>query len=113
MNLSEFPTLIKSQSLKIQSLVEIRDRLMDTKKEMDIEIERKVQALDPKVFKNETLRDIARFDHRTDQYNDLLIDIINVDSDIAVERIQFQYLRDEFSVAKIEHQGAIAAANYV
>jgi hypothetical protein len=78
MKLSKFPTLIQNKSLQVQSLIEMRDRFLVSKKEMDIAIERIVQQLDPKVFKNENLRDIARFDHRTDGYNDLLDDITGI-----------------------------------
>jgi hypothetical protein len=110
MKLSELPQLIKEQALKVQELAEERDYFLTTKKEKDIEIERKVQSLDPKVIKNENQREVARFDFRDEDYDGLLGAIIYVESELAKSKIELQYLRDEFAVAKIENQGQIAAA---
>ena len=110
MKLSELPLEIQRQSLIIQDISREITELLSSKKEMDIEIERKVQSLDPKVFKNENQREIARFDLRSDGYKTLLADIVNAEADLAEAKIQLQYLRDMFAVEKIENQGAIAAA---
>ena len=112
MKLSEFPDEIKHFSTKLQEEIQVRDILHSQKKEMDIEIERKVQSLDPKIVKNENQRDIARFDFRDEAYANLLDVITQVESNAMQLKIHIQYLRDGFEVAKIENQGAIAA-NYV
>ena len=110
MTLSELPRAIKDQSVMIQQITEVRDCLLNQKKRMDIEIERKVQSLDSKLVKNENQRDIARFDFRSDAYNSLLDDLAKTEHELAVAKIHLQYLRDMFAVEKIENQGAIAAA---
>jgi hypothetical protein len=110
MKLSELPQLIKQQSLLVQELIDSRDYHLFIQKLEDVEIERKVQDLDPKLVKNEKQRDIARFDFRDEDYSIRLDNIAALESDIAKAKIELQYLRDLFAVEKIENQGAIAAA---
>ena len=107
MELSKFPQAIKEQALEIQRLSEIRDRFITEKKEEDIKIEKLVQGMDPKLCKNENQREIARFDFRTVQYNEILANIIEVESHLAAAKTELQYLRDEFSIAKLELQDQI------
>lgn len=102
MKLSEFPEEICNFSLELQKSIEERAELLAKKEQFDIEIERQVQDLDQKVFKNENLRGIARFDFRNDLYLELLAAIVEVDSEIAALKIHIQFLRDAFAVAKIE-----------
>jgi hypothetical protein len=110
MKLSELPQLIKERALEVQSLIEDREYLLTNKKELDIQIERQVQSLDPKVYKNENMRDIARFDLRNQEYRDVLLAIARIETALACTKIELQYLRDEFAVAKLELQDAIASA---
>lgn len=108
MKLSEFPEEINKFSLELQKSIEERDNLLVNKKAFDIEIEKRVQGLDPKICKNESQRDIARFDFRSDLYLELLAAIVEVDSEIAALKIHIQFLRDAFSVAKLELQDQIS-----
>jgi hypothetical protein len=109
MKLTEFPDEIKHFSTKLQEEMEVRDTLYSQKKEKDIEIERRVQVLDPKVVKNENQRDIARFDFRDEDYANLIEVIAEVESNIAKLKIHIQFLRDKFAVAKLELQDQISS----
>ncbi len=105
MKLEEFPGAIHEQTLAFQLAVEERDKLLDLKKEADIDIERKVQSLDSKLVKNENQREIFRFDFRDDGYRALLEEIANILADYKAE---LQFLRDSFAVAKLELQDQIS-----
>lgn len=110
MKLFEFPLVIKDVSLKLQNEIERRDEFLSHKKAADIAIDKIVQSLDKKVCANDRDREIKRFELRDDYYQSVLDAIADSESVIALLKIELQYLRDAFSVAKIENQGEIAAA---
>ena len=99
MQLSEMPEAIKRQADLVQQITEMRDSYLNQKKRQDIEIERIIQAAN---HKNELQRDIARFDLRDDTYKDLLSIIQKVEHNLAVAKIELQYLKDTFEVLKLE-----------
>jgi hypothetical protein len=104
MKLSEFPEEINKFSLELQKEIEARDEFLGHKKAADIAIEKLVQSLDKKVCSNDTQREIARFDLRDDYYQSILSAISEADSNIAQLKIHIQFLRDSFTVAKLELQ---------
>ena len=101
MDLTELPQLIKSQALEVERLSQELEQSRYHKKLADIEIERQVQALDKKVCSNEAQRDIARYDLRDGAYNNLLAAIVREENKLAAARIELEYLKNEFEVAKI------------
>lgn len=101
MNLTELPTLIKNQALEVQRISEQLEQSRYHKKLADIEIEKQVQALDKKVCSNEDKREIARYDLRDNAYNDLLAAIVREENKLAAAKIELEYLKNEFEVAKI------------
>ena len=104
MNLTELPTLIKAQALEVQRLSEKLEQSRWHKKLADIEIEKQVQVLDKKVCSNENQRDIARYDLRDNAYNALLAAIVREESQLAAAKIELEYLKNEFEVAKISYE---------
>jgi hypothetical protein len=104
MKLSEFPEEINKFSLELQKEIEARDEFLNHKKAADITIEKIVQGLDKKVCSNDPQREIARFDLRDDYYESILGAISEAESSIAQLKIHIQFLRDSFTVAKLESQ---------
>jgi predicted mannosyl-3-phosphoglycerate phosphatase (HAD superfamily) len=104
MNLTELPKLIKAQALEVQRLSEQLEQSRWHKKLADIEIEKQVQTLDKKVCSNENQRDIARYDLRDAAYNSLLAAIVREESQLAAAKIELEYLKNEFEVAKISYE---------
>jgi hypothetical protein len=105
MKLSELPKLIKNQALELQRISEQLEKSRYHKKLADIEIEEQVQGLDKKICSNEAQRDIARCKLRDKAYENLLAAIVREESKLAAAKIELEYLKNEFEVAKITYGG--------
>ncbi len=104
MNLTELPNLIKAQALEVQRISEQLEQSRYHKKLADIEIEKQVQSLDKKVCSNEDKREIARYDLRDNNYDALLSIIVREENKLAAAKVELEYLKNEFEVAKISYE---------
>jgi hypothetical protein len=104
MNLTELPNLIKAQALEVQRISEQLEQSRYHKKLADIEIEKQGQSLDKKVCSNEDKREIARYDLRDNNYDALLSIIVREENKLAAAKVELEYLKNEFEVAKISYE---------
>ena len=101
MKLTDYPDAIKTESLKLQGLLDQHKNFVELKKRADISIEKIVQGLDKKICSNEAQRDINRHNLRNEEYASLLVSIRDVETEIATTKIEIKYLQDLFDANKI------------
>ena len=108
--LDEYPMLIAQKSADILQFKNELSRLQDKLAAADVEIERLVLKLDKKEFPNEKARDVFRHDCRSKgDYKVVVTSVTDMLYAVKVAELELQYLRDSFSVAKLDLQDAIAA----
>lgn len=118
--LEEYPGLIADKSTEVLRLKEYLKKIQDGLAAAEIEIEREVLLLDKKAYPNEAARDVYRHDRKALNampipgwgltYQELLKPVNEQTIAVKQAEIELQYLRDSFSVAKLQLQDAIASA---
>lgn len=110
LSLEKYPDAIYRQQKKLHKIERELQVKQDEIAVLDLEIELEI-ANDPDL-RNETMRKTKRSEMRQSQdYIDIKIEIDKINNSLAEGKIELEFIRNNFTVSKLNKREAIAALN--